>query len=222
MIKGIWKYNTSSNDFREVDDTVESRYIRECNRESDINEHLPVLYRYATECETIIECGVRKCVSSWALVHGLLNNGKEKKKILLNDIDKCDIHELLYRTANLPIEINYQWINNLELNITTNYDMIFIDTWHVYGHLKRELAKFAPVINKYIIMHDTTVDEFEGETIRERLNARAQAEISGYPLEEINCGIGKAITEFLEANSEWYVKERLTNNNGLTILERKN
>jgi hypothetical protein len=29
---------------------------------SDINEHLPTLYKYATECETILETGVRGCV----------------------------------------------------------------------------------------------------------------------------------------------------------------
>ena len=62
--------------------------------------------------------------------------------LCLNDLIKCDIDEILNETKYLPIEVTYQWKNNLELELTSNYDMIFIDTWHVYGHLKRELAKF--------------------------------------------------------------------------------
>src|SRR5207245_3408288 len=44
-------------------------------------------------------------------------------------------------------------------------DLLFIDTWHVYGHLKRELERHQSKVRKYIIMHDTTVDEWLGETI---------------------------------------------------------
>ena len=201
---------------------VEQKYNSLCHSPSDINEHLPVLCRYAKECETIIECGVRGCVSSWALVNGLLNNNKENKKILLNDKVECDINELLTETKDLPIQIIFEWKNNLDLELTTNYDMVFIDTWHIYGHLKRELNKFGPVTNKYIIMHDTTIDEIDGETIRCGWNADQQSIETGYSVEEIRSGLGKAINEFLENNNEWELIEKLTNNNGLTVLHRKN
>jgi len=199
---------------------MEEKYNSLCNSPSDINEHLPVLYKYAKDCESVIECGVRNCVSSWALVFGLLNNNKEIKKILLNDKIECDINELLIETKNLSIEVSYQWKNNLNLDLTSNYDMIFIDTWHVYGHLKRELAKFSPIINKYIIMHDTTIDEIDGETIRCGWNANEQSVETGYTVDEIRCGLGKAINEFLETNTDWKLLEKLTNNNGLTILKK--
>ena len=177
--------------------------------------------KYAKECQSVIECGVRGCISSWALVHGLLHNKSDKKKILLNDITECNIHELFTVTKTLPIEVDFQWKNDLELDLNETYDMVFIDTWHIYGHLKRELAKFGPVTNKYIIMHDTTIDEIHGETIRCGWDAQQQSIQTGYPVEEINCGLGKAITEFLEANSDWELVEKLTNNNGLTVLKRK-
>ena len=199
---------------------IEEKYNSLCNTPSDINEHLPILYKYAKECETVIECGVRGCISSWALVFGLLNNNKETKKILLNDKIECDINELLNETKNLYITINYQWINNLDLQLTNNYDLVFIDTWHVYGHLKRELTKFGPITNKYILMHDTTIDEIDGETIRCEWNAVEQSNNTGYSVDEINSGLGKAITEFLENNKEWILLEKLTNNNGLTILQK--
>jgi hypothetical protein len=39
-------------------------------------------------------------------------------------------------------------------------------------------------------------------------------------VEEINRGVWPAIEEFLAAHPEWILKERFTNNNGLTILQR--
>lgn len=63
---------------------IEAKYNSLCNTSSDINEHLPILYN------SVIECGVRGCISSWAIAYGLLNNGKSsQKKMLLNDIEKC-------------------------------------------------------------------------------------------------------------------------------------
>ena len=202
-------------------DFVEKKFNNLSNCPSYINEHLPTLAKYAQECESIIELGVRGCISSWAFVFGLLNNNKKIKKILLNDITECDINELLNITKDLDIITEYNWINDLELNITENVDLVFIDTWHVYGQLKRELDKFSKITNKYIIMHDTTVDGIVGETIRNGWNAQQQSIETGFPIEEINCGLWKAIEEFLDNNNNWKLKERYTNNNGLTILEKK-
>ena len=196
------------------------KYNYYCNNPSDINEHLPTLYKYAQECESVIELGVRGVISSYALVYGLVSNNKSKKKILLNDINPCNINELLSITNNLPIQVNYEWINDLDLNINENYDLTFIDTWHVYGQLKRELDKFSKITNKYIIMHDTTVDEIYGETIRCNMNAQNQSKMTGIPVNEINKGLWPAIEEFLSFNRNWRIKERYTNNNGLTILEK--
>jgi len=202
-------------------DYIEKKYIDLCNQPSDINEHLPTLYKYATKCESVVELGVRGCISSWALSYGLLNNNSSnKKKILLNDISPCDINELLHVTKNVDIEVKYEWINDLELDIKEKVDLTFIDTWHVYGQLKRELDKFSLITNKYIIMHDTTVDEIYGETIRCNYNLAEQLKQSGFSVEEINCGLGKAISEFLDNNKNWRMLEKYTNNNGLTILER--
>jgi len=200
--------------------TVQTQYTRLCQTPSDINQHLPTLYRYATECESVFESGVRGCVSSWAFVNGLLHNGKPSRRILLNDISPCPIENLLSATKNLDIVVNYEWINNLNLNLTESVDLTFIDTWHVYGQLKRELAKFAPLTKKYIIMHDTTLDAVRGETIRMNWNPQQQSRESGFPVNEITRGIWPAVEEFLASNREWVLKERFSNNNGLTVLVR--
>ena len=203
-------------------DLVKSKHDYLCNTVSDIHEHLPTLYEYATKCESIIELGVRKCVSTWSLIYGLLNNNSDKKSILVNDILECNIDELLDATKDLNVDVKYEWINDLELNIDNNVDLTFIDTWHIYGQLKRELNKFSAITNKYIIMHDTTVDAIEGETLRFNLDAEKQSIESGIPVEEIKCGLWKAVEEFLENNQNWKLIQRYHNNNGLTILERIN
>jgi len=203
-------------------ETIQSKYTQLCHTPGDIDQHLPTLYKYAKECTQILETGVRGCVSSWALVNGLLHNEQPdgKRYMLLNDINECDISGFLQCTKNLDIQVEYRWINNLDLTLEQKVDMTFIDTWHVYGQLKRELAKFAPITKKYIIMHDTTVDEIMGETIRNGWNAEKQSLETGIPVEEILTGLGKAIDEFLLENSDWVLKEKFTNNNGLTILSR--
>lgn len=71
-------------------------------------------------------------------------------------------------------------------------------------------------------MHDTTVDEWDGETIRCGWNAHEQSAQTGIPVEEINKGLWPAIEEFLATHPEWVIDRRYTNNNGLTILKRNN
>ena len=206
---------------------ISNKYNDLCQTSSDINEHLPTLYEYAKKCNSIFEMGIRGCVSSYALVYGLLNNNQEgKKNILLNDIVECDINDLLSSCNGLDININYIWKNNLELDITENYDLVFIDTWHVYAQLKRELDKFSKNTNKYIIMHDTTIDGEFGESARYGYGYQQEQRIqqyiidTGFPREEICSGLMKAIFEFLSQNNNWKIKEIFTNNNGLTILEK--
>lgn len=61
--------------------TILSEYKTHCESVGDIDEHLPTLAKYASECESVIELGVRGCVSSWAFCKGLAENGKDIKKI---------------------------------------------------------------------------------------------------------------------------------------------
>jgi len=76
-------------------------------------------------------------------------------------------------------------------------------------------------VKKYILLHDTTVDEYIGETIRGGHNAETQSKSSGIPVLEINMGLWPAVVEFLSNHPEWAIEKRYTNNNGLTILKRK-
>lgn len=207
---------------------VEQRFQKLCKLKGDIREHLPTLCEYAKKCETILELGVRGVVSSWAFVHGLNNNKKSQKKLIMNDIVECDIDQLLNACKETNVNIEYFWIDDLKLNLKQNVDMTFIDTLHVYGQLKRELAKFSKITNKYIIMHDTTVDGDFSQIVRQsrlrKLDAKKEAnemaKQTGFSVDELLKGLWPAVEEFLDENKNWKLVKRYTNNNGLTILER--
>lgn len=207
------------------------KFHRLSSTPSDINEHLPAIFNYAKHCDSAIELGVRGCVSSWAIAAGLLNNKNGvKKKFFMNDLQQCQVSSLVNLLNSTDIEVKCEWKNDLDIVFEPNetYDLVFIDTLHVYGQIKRELEKFSPIANKYIIMHDTTVDEIGGEILRHSgYNHQSAYPIAdnlskntGIPTSDFLRGMEDAIQEFLQRYSEWRIKERFTNNNGLTILSK--
>jgi hypothetical protein len=186
----------------------------------DIFEHLPTLYKYAKECNSIIECGVRNCVSSYPLIKGLLENSSTDKKMVSIDLNKSEGMKNFESLAKTLINFSFFEGSDLQYNIQGMYDMVFIDTLHVRAQLERELKKYAPHCNKYIIMHDTTVDEYIGECIRNGWDYTKISAENGFGIKETMEGLWPAITDFIADNSQWIIKERYKNNNGLTILER--
>lgn len=211
-------------------DKLENKYYILCNTRSDINEHLPVLYEYSKQCDSVIELGVRGVVSTYAFMRGLMHNNSSNKRLLINDITPCPIDEMLEIINELPINLQKNWISDLDMVVDQNYDMTFIDTYHIYGQLKRELDKYSKITNKYIIMHDTTIDGIRGELYRSGFNTDEElyahsikvSKETGFPISELLVGLMPAIDEFLNANTEWILEKKLTNNNGLTILRRIN
>lgn len=198
--------------------TIQNNYVRACNTPSDINEHLPTLNEYAKQCDHITECGVRGVVSSWAFANALL--GRPSVKLVQVD---PDTNQNVVDFGNICRENGIPCVFYNESDLTCpmeQTDLLFIDTWHVYGQLKRELERWNSHVTKYIIMHDTTVDEWQGETIRNGWNAEEQSKQFGFPVHEINMGLWPAVVEFLGAHPEWNLEKRYTNNHGLTILKR--
>ena len=179
---------------------IEEQYNIHYNTPSDINEHLPVLKKYASECDIIYELGVRTVVSTWGLLAGY------PKKLVSVDIvhpDKQGKNTLsLVYEASEEEDIDFSLIleDTLQLEIEET-DLLFIDTLHTYIQLKQELALHAKNTKKYIIMHDTVT-------------------FGNFLFHLGEGGLNKAINEFLKDNPEWEVEEVCTNNNGLTVLKR--
>jgi hypothetical protein len=204
---------------------LEIIYNRLCVKESDIHEHLPTLYKHAQECSHITECGVRNVVSSYAFALGLY--GKENGILVQVDPYKSEnIEPFQELCESHNIQTKFYEQSDLECPLEPT-ELLFIDTWHIYGHLKRELNRWHGVVSKYIILHDTTVDGELGENTRRQhcpieptLSPEEASKESGYPLNEVLRGLWPAITDFLHVHPEWKLRERFTNNNGLTVLER--
>ena len=199
--------------------TLLDTYQAKFRETSDINEHMPILLAYTKQCASVIECGVRRPTSAYAFATGL--KGTPGNSYRMIDVTKTsDIDPFLSECHAEGVAASFETVSDIECE-RTETDLLFIDTWHVYGHLKRELAYWHSYAKKFIILHDTTVDEIHGETIRNGFDPVSQSAATGIPIEEIIIGLGPAVSEFLAEHPEWVVDLKLTNNNGLTILKRR-
>jgi len=202
-------------------DLIQKNFEYLCNTPSDINEHLPILKTLSKDCTSIAEFGVRGMVSTWAFLHGLTQNNSDEKKLLCVDIENVDnVQAVINMAKKSGVDMKFVKQNSIDCEIP-EVDMLFIDTWHIYGHLKRELITHHKKVSKYIVMHDTEVDKEFGESIRCTMNIVEQSKTSGYPIMEIVLGLDQAIKEFLIDNPEWYLYKVYKNNNGLTILKKR-
>ena len=179
---------------------VDEKYYYLSNVNSDINEHLPIFYKYGKDCDLIIELGCRWIVSTWAWLKA------KPKKLISIDIEHpkswgSNDLDLLYLGAKQNnVEFEFRQENTLH-NTIEECDLLFLDTWHSYNQVKNELLLHGNKSKKYIIFHDTEQFAFKG--------------MDG------DIGIWPAIEEFLLSNPHWYIHEKFSNNNGITILKRK-
>jgi hypothetical protein len=177
---------------------INEKYYQECNRKSDINEHLPTLKKYSEQCSHITELGVRGVVSTWAFL-----SNKPKRFVCL-DIAKCPIETAQKAATENNIQFKFILGDSAVTEIEPT-EFLFIDTHHVYGHLKKELKLHGSKVSKYMAFHDTS----KGGTD------------PTYPSLSKGEGCFLAIQEFLSDNPEWELKERFTNCYGLTIIGKK-
>lgn len=204
--------------------TLKEIYLEKCETESDINQHLPTLARYASFYCNAQEWGTRGVVSTWALAYGLSQNTVVKTKHLsLVDINDCPTEELIVKALEQNVVVHFHKKSTLDLVPQNNYTgLLFIDTVHVYGQLKRELAIAKSIFGiSRIILHDTTLDAEYGQAIREGWSKEEIERVSlttGIPENEIARGIWPAVEEFLVEHSQWKIIEKFENNNGLTVL----
>jgi len=205
-------------------DVIESRYQMHSQVPGDINQHLPTLYQHALDCESVVELGMRNGQSTWAFLRALRqvkHRTQKPVRLISMDITLSPHHIEGIRIAAREAGVRFAFVLADATQIPlAAADLLFIDTWHVYAQLKRELAVHAPNIRKYIVLHDTTLDGEHGTTVRKKWNATQQALETGFPIEEITRGIWPAVEEFLGEHPEWRLKQRWTNNNGLTVLAR--
>lgn len=179
----------------------------------DIHEHLPTLRNLANQCKHVTEFGTRYGISTVALICG------QPDTVVSYDINKEFFEpyksevEALAQTAGVTFQFVEGDVLGVDIEET---DLLFIDTYHTYNQLTKELNKHNSKVKKYIILHDTvtygTQDEkpYQYGVVSEQLTG----------LQRSREGLWMALEDFLEANTDWIIKEHYENNNGLTILER--
>jgi glycosyltransferase involved in cell wall biosynthesis/predicted Zn-dependent protease len=167
-------------------------YFAACRTPSDINEHLPVLVVLARGCRHVTEFGTRTGVSTTAFLYSQPDRLVCYDRVRFPQVDRLVL--VAGRTDFTFREADVLWA---EIEET---DLLFIDTLHDYEQLTQELSLHAGKARRYIVLHDTTTFGETGETPGHR-------------------GLWPAVEEFL-AKGSFRLKERRTNNNGLTVLER--
>jgi len=168
-------------------------------KKTDINEHLLFLRDLVNEhqVERVVEFGVRDGNSTLAFLNStcqhLLSVDPDWHKVM-------DAVESAYVEAPDP-KPEWRFIQSDDLLIPpVECDLLFIDSNHTSGHLRKELALHAAGVRRFIVLHDTETfmdwDQFRKEP-----------------------GMRAAINAFFTA-PEWTVKIHLSNCNGLTVYER--
>ena len=198
---------------------LEKTYYAHHLHPSDINEHLPHLRALAWECSSVVEIGLRHMVSSWALLLGLAENDFESRSY--TGVDLCrPPSDSLYLAEQLSkengVSFRFIQINDMDLEFEPT-DLLFIDSLHTYCHLTFELERFAPKVNKYIAMHDTS------DPWGDQDDWTYFGNYSEYPahIDRSKRGLWAAVNDFLETHPEWKLRKRYYNNHGFTILERR-
>lgn len=171
---------------------IQEKYQSLCSTPSDINEHLPTIQKYASGCESIVEIGVRAIVSTWALLAG------NPKYLLSIDITHPkdyggNLEEVDQATEEAGITFLFKQASSLEV-VIPECDLLFIDTNHTYEQLSAELKRHHTRARKYIVLHDTNLQEFPG--------------------------MRQALHEFLLEHDEWTIEVQHENCHGLSILKR--
>jgi hypothetical protein len=158
------------------------------------------------------------------LLKGLLDSEGDGRRSLLSVDLYTDPYQQRVRETVQPAAdlVQYEFVqcNDLSIDIPLATDLLFIDTWHVYAQLKRELAMHHRNVRRWIVLHDTSIDAVLGESIRCGMDTAQQALATGFAESDICRGLWPAVEEFLADHNEWMLEERHTDQCGLTILRR--
>jgi hypothetical protein len=190
-----------------IPQALEKRYQKLYTTPSSINEHLPVLRHYASQCAVVAELGVDIGQSTTAFLMA------QPRSVISVDLHQTpELDELARMGKGYGLTTNWFttlvgvtawefWQTDSRQCTLPRVDLLLIDSAHYYEQTKQELERHAPKVNQWILLHDTVSYGLNGEGGK--------------------VGIMQAITEFLAEHGEWSEREHLNNNNGLMVLERR-
>lgn len=168
----------------------------------------------------------------------LVNLGEQCNEILIADKESLTLRVLYPSLKNritvLDISshelqhdgVKYCNKSTLEVDIEEDlgenmFDMLILNTFHVYGQLRRELVKFHGIIRKYIIIMYTEIDGIHGELERTKENGHLISNETRIPYHELIKGTKEAISELLASHPHWSLKVEYKEHNGMIVLKRE-
>ena len=201
----------------ETNDIVEEKFESLVETVSDINEHLRVLRRLSSQCNSVVEMGVRGGVSTFALLAG---RPKTMFSFDINPIGRLE-SELIAYSQMCGCDWFFHHENVLTTSNITECDMIFIDTYHAYKQLSCELFLHGNKAKKYLVFHDTQTFRHNDELGRLVTNDFSPELLTFVTNLQDKKGLYPAIQEFQKRNPEWKLSVEYNFNNGLMILQRQ-
>lgn len=135
---------------------IEGKYKELCEKESDINQHLPTIRETVKEGDNVLELGVRDVVSTWALL--------ANKPATLLSVDvvyppEQNLRDVADAARAQDTAFDFILASSLHLQLKKNVDVLFVDTIHTYSQLVKELWRFESKVKRTIILHDTKIPE---------------------------------------------------------------
>ena len=120
---------------------LKTLFIKACEEKSDINVHLPVLYKYAKKCSHITEFGARGGLSTRTFLYSFPDffvsydyQYATPEPHLVEDVK--NLIQILEHAQRKGVNCEYIGKDVLQIDIEPT-DMLFIDTWHCYNQTKR-------------------------------------------------------------------------------------
>lgn len=173
---------------------AEYRFMLIDPKHSEIIEHLNILRRYASVCDSVVEIGTHDGSTAFAMMMGRPN------RLHCIDIRRHPDIEMLEDAAH-DLHVSFEFIESDSLRVSPREtDLLFVDSYHTGSQLIQELAVHGAYVRRYILMHDTEIFGDVGE--------------DGGP------GLWGAIRSFLMSTTVWRLDWHRENNNGLTCLVR--
>lgn len=176
-------------------ESIETPYKVLHENKRDLNEHMPVLRELATGADHVVEICNRREPTMAFLASGctrLTSYNQETGPIIQGALLAPDL------------VTKYQW-HAVDFNMLPDIepcDVLFLDTLHRGTQLRAELAKYTPLVSRYIVIHDTDIYGVKGDDGGE--------------------GLVPPIGDLLyNPKSEWFVKSHTQQQYGLTVLGRR-
>jgi hypothetical protein len=194
--------------------------------DGDIACNLPLVESWLRKAQPahVTEIGVRWGVSSWAFARYAAERAAAglPAAYVASDITKKDtVAQLDAAMVGCP-GVAYSFVEGDDLELPAwDTDFLFIDTWHTYKQLFRELDRWAPRTRSVLVLHDTAtfgqVDEGTEGHGGKPVNASLFEGVAQ------KTGLVAAYRDFLAtpAGDRWEVVEENGACNGITFLRAK-